>query len=132
MFKKPIFKFFHHRVCKRTFTRVKNILPINVILQKHPKSVFALMIISILFSVGCFFIYQNPHSKKESSAMPITRPLTHSIAGLFSSVSAIKEILVLQEIVDVALQKDSLNQTDSLLLEQTLQKIHVLENMMLK
>lgn len=64
--------------------------------------------------------------------MPISRPLTHSIAGLFSSVSAIKEILVLQEIVDVALQKDSLNQTDSLLLEQTLQKIHVLENMMLK
>lgn len=64
--------------------------------------------------------------------MPITRPLTHSITGLFSSVSAIKEILVLQEIVDVALQKDSLNQTDSLLLEQTLQKIHVLENMMLK
>jgi len=132
MFKKQIFKFFHHRVCRKTFPREKNILPINVILQKHPKSVFALMIISILFSVGCFFIYQNPHSKKESSAMPITRPLTHSIAGLFSSVSAIKEILVLQEIVDVALQKDSLNQTDSLLLEQTLQKIHVLENMMLK
>lgn len=64
--------------------------------------------------------------------MPITQPLTHSITGLFSSVSAIKEILMLQEIVDVALQKDSLNQTDSLLLEQTLQKIHVLESMMLK
>lgn len=132
MFKKPIFKFFHHSVWKKTFPKSKNIVPINVILQKHPKSVFALMIISILFSIGCFFIYQNPHAKKQPSAMPITRPLSSSIAGLFSSLSAIKEILVLQEIVDVTLQKDSLNQTDSLLINQTIQKIHVLENMMLK
>lgn len=134
MFKKTTSKISRQKGSwKIKFPATENFLSkIKLIFIQYPKAIFTSMIISILFSLGCFFIYQKPASKKKSSATNIIKPISSSVNGLLSSASVIKEILMLQQMMESTFQKDSLDQADSLLIEHSLEKIHALENMILK
>lgn len=133
MYKKTIYKFFQEKIWKNKIPIAENILSeIKLKLLEYPKTVLSIMVLSIFFSIGSFFYSADPFNEKAHSYTPLPLPINNSVKGIYASVSVIKEILILQQIIDHTLLKDSLSHNDSLLINHTLDKIHVLENMMLK
>ena len=134
MYKKTTSNIFRQkRSWKSRIPDRKNLLcKIKLFFIQYPKAVFASMIVSILFSLGCFLIYPKPAPEKQSSTPGIIKPISSSVKGLLTSASVVKEIIMLQKMVESTFEKDSLNKTDSLLIKHAVEKIHALESMMLK
>lgn len=96
-------------------------------LEARPRTVFFAMVISILVSVGCFLFLPKEKSKKDRPNLFVKQPLTDGMGGIVTTVSTLKELLEIRAILDGLMQKDSLDSTDSLLMENAIDRMQILE-----
>lgn len=96
-------------------------------LEARPQSVFSAMVLSILFSVGCFLFIPPKKTNKQSVQLSVQQPLMEGMGGIVSTVSALKELLEIRAVLDTLMQKEQLNSADSLLMESALDRLQVLE-----
>jgi len=96
-------------------------------LEARPRTVFFAMVLSILVSVGCFLFLPKETQKKEPLQLSVQQPLTDGMGGIVTTVSTLKELLEIRTVLDVLMQKDSLDSTDSLLMENAIDRMQILE-----
>lgn len=96
-------------------------------LEARPHTVFITMVLSILVSVGCFLFLPKETSKKEPVQLSVQQPLMDGMGGIVTTVSALKELLEIRTILDGLMEKDSLDSSDSLLMERAIDRIQILE-----
>lgn len=96
-------------------------------LETRPRTVFIAMVLSILVSVGCFLFLPKETQKKEPFQLSVQQPLTDGMGGIVTTVSTLKELLEIRAVLDGLMQKDSLDSTDSLLMENAIDRMQVLE-----
>ncbi|MFD2742440.1 MULTISPECIES: hypothetical protein [Sphingobacterium] len=96
-------------------------------LETRPRTVFVAMILSILGSVGCFLFLPKEKSKKDSPNLFVQQPLMDGMGGIVTTVSTLKELLEIRTVLDGLIEKDSLDSSDSLLMENAIDRMQVLE-----
>lgn len=96
-------------------------------LEARPRAVFSVMVLSILVSASCFLFLPKEIPKKEPLQLSMQQPLMDGMGGIVTTVSALKELLEIRAVVDTLMQKEQLNSSDSLLMENAIDRIHILE-----
>lgn len=99
------------------------------IINSYPKTIYSLMVSSILISLGCFFYL--PKSQKDKTQVPAKNLLSGFYSGMGSiaySASATKELFELQSIVEQLVRKDSLTQQDSAMVLYVFERMQKIEN----
>ena len=96
-------------------------------LETRPRAVFVAMVVSILVSVGCFLFIPRETPKKETAQLSAEYPLMDKMGGIVTTVSALKELLEIGAALDTLMQKDNLSSSDSLLIENAIDRMHILE-----
>ncbi len=96
-------------------------------LETRPRMVFITMVLSILVSVGCFLFLPKETPKKEPVQLSVQQPLMDGMGGIVTTVSALKELLEIRATLDGLMKKDSLDSSDSLLMERAIDRMQILE-----
>ena len=96
-------------------------------LEARPRTVFSVMVASILVSASCFLFLPKEKPKKESPNFFLQQPLTDGMGGIVTTVSTLKELLEIRTVLDGLIEKDSLDSSDSLLMENAIDRMQVLE-----
>lgn len=96
-------------------------------LETRPRTVFIAMVLSILVSVGCFLFLPKETPKNDSTNLFVQQPLTDGMGGIVTTVSTLKELLEIRTVLDGLIEKDSLDSSDSLLMENAIDRIQILE-----
>lgn len=96
-------------------------------LEARPRTVFFAMVISILVSVGCFLFAPKDTLPKDTAHLSVQQPLTNGMGGIVTTVSTLKELLEIRAVLDGVLEKDSLDSSDSLLMERAIDRMQILE-----
>ena len=96
-------------------------------LEARPRTVFIAMVLSILVSVGCFLFLPEEKPKKDSPNLFVQQPLTDGMGSIVTTVSTLKELLEIRTVLDGLIEKDSLDSSDSLLMENAIDRIQILE-----
>jgi len=96
-------------------------------LETRPRAVFTAMVVSILVSVSCFLFLPKETPKKDSTNLFVQQPLTDGMGSIVTTVSTLKELLEIRTVLDGLIEKDSLDISDSLLMENAIDRIQVLE-----
>lgn len=96
-------------------------------LETRPRTVFIVMVLSILVSVGCFLFLPKEKPKKDSPNLFVQQPLMDGMGGIVTTVSTLKELLEIRTVLDGLIEKDSLDSSDSLLMENAIDRMQVLE-----
>lgn len=98
------------------------------IINSYPKTVYGVMVSSILISLGCFFYFPKTH--KDTTQAPAKSLLSGFYAGMGSiaySASATKELFELQSIVEQLVRKDSLTHQDSAMVLYVFERMQKIE-----
>lgn len=99
-----------------------------ILLKKYPKTIYYLMIVSMLLSLACFFyLPKKPLDPTPIPSRGLLGELSVGIGHIASSATAAKELLELQSIVENIISKDSLSQQDSVLIAYVLDKMQSIE-----
>ncbi|MFE2861663.1 hypothetical protein [Sphingobacterium multivorum] len=96
-------------------------------LEARPRTVFFAMVVGILVSVGCFLFLPKETPKKDPVHLSVQQPLMDGMGGIVTTVSALKELLEIRTILDGLMEKDSLDSSDSLLMERAIDRMQILE-----
>lgn len=104
-----------------------NITRTKRFLEARPRTVFFAMVLSILVSVGCFLFLPKETPKKDPVHLSMQQPLMDGMSGIVTTVSALKELLEIRAVLDGLIEKDSLDSSDSLLMENAIDRIQILE-----
>src|SRR5690606_28960963 len=96
-------------------------------LETRPRTVFLAMVSSILVSVGCFLFVPKKTSQKDPAHLSVQQPLMDGMGGIVTTVSALKELLEIRAVLDGLMEKDSLDSSDSLLMERAIDRMQILE-----
>lgn len=96
----------------------------NQFLQKYPRQVFTGMLICLFTSVVLAFSVMRQKKVPSPSGMgKAGAEMTSGFGEILNTGTALKEILELQSQVEIILKKDSLNQTDSLMLKAAFDRL---------
>ena len=96
----------------------------NQFLQRYPRQVFTGMLICLVTSVVLAFSVMRQKKVPTSSGMgKAGAEMTSGLGQILNTGTALKEILELQSQVEIILKKDSLNQTDSLMLKAAFDRL---------
>lgn len=96
-------------------------------LEARPRTVFFAMVLSILISIGCFLFLPKETPKKDPLQLSVQQPLMNGMGGIVTTVSTLKELLEIRTVLDTLMQKDSLDSSDSLLMERAIDRMQILE-----
>ncbi len=96
-------------------------------LEARPRAVFSAMVVSILVSASCFLFLPKETPKKDSTNLSVQQPLTDGMGGIVTTVSTLKELLEIRAVLDGLIEKDSLDSSDSLLMENAIDRMQILE-----
>src|SRR5690606_34902141 len=96
-------------------------------LESRPLAVFLAMVISILVSVGCFLFIPKKKPLEDDTRISIQQPMVGGMNDIVSTVSTLKELLEINAVLDGLLEKDGLDSSDSLLMEQAIDRVRILE-----
>lgn len=96
-------------------------------LETRPRTVFIAMVLSILVSVGCFLFLPKETPQKDTVHLSVQQPLMDGMSGIVTTVSALKELLEIRTVLDGLMEKDSLDSSDSLLMERAIDRMQILE-----
>lgn len=96
-------------------------------LESRPLAVFFAMVTAILVSIGFFLFAPKKPPQKNTAQLSIQQPVTDGMVGIASTVSTLRELLEINSVLDGMLEKDSLDSTDSLLIEHAIDRIQLLE-----
>jgi len=96
-------------------------------LETRPRTVFIAMVLSILVSVGCFLFLPKETPQKDPVHLYVQQPLMDGMGGIVTTVSTLKELLEIRTVLDGLIEKDSLDSSDSLLMENAIDRIQILE-----
>lgn len=96
-------------------------------LESRPLSVFLAMVTAIAVSLGCSLFVPKKPPQKDTVRISVQRPIMEGMGGIVSTVSALRELLEINSVLDGLLEKDSLESADSLIMGRAIDRIQLLE-----
>lgn len=96
-------------------------------LEAWPRTVFVVMVTSIVVSIGCFLFLPKRAPKKSPAPQSMQQPFMDGMGGVLTTVSALKELLELRTLLDDLMGKENLDSADSLLMERAITRMQILE-----
>ncbi|WP_166333028.1 hypothetical protein [Sphingobacterium chungjuense] len=104
-----------------------SIIPAKRLIEARPHAVFSIMVIAILISASCFLFLPKEIPKKEPLQLSLQQPLMDGMGSVVTTVSALKELLEIRTVLDTLMRKESLDSSDSLLMESAIDRMQILE-----
>lgn len=95
----------------------------NRFLEKYPRQVFAAMMICMITSIVLAFSVMRQKIPASSGMGRAGSEVASGMGQILSTGASLKEVLELQSQIGAILKKDSLDQTDSLMLKEAFRRL---------
>ncbi len=102
------------------------------LMEKYPRQVFCLMVISILLSVVLAFTVMREQQKAIIKVKPSPQNAASGFVQIISTAGALQALWATQQQVDLLLKKDTLTHADSLTLNRALMQMESLRALLKK